>query len=125
MPLGCWDTAMFKSIAIVGALSVAYYTVAMGVSASVSEIYGLLAFTGLFTSVYLLTSIAGWFLIGLPVHWAICKYSSGGYGLYVLSALVTILVILALSNLGTAVFFGVVILSQVLLFKYYVSQQKT
>ena len=118
--LGNWDGAMLKSIMLVGVLTIFYYVIALAVSARPTGIYGLLVFIGLYAPIYFFCSFVGWFIMGLPVHWLICKYSRGGYPSYVLAILVFALMVYSVSNIAVTVFFAGVALLQVLIFKYYV-----
>lgn len=72
----------------------------------------------------MLFSLVGWLLIGFPVHWLICKYSSGSYFLYIAAAILLIGLLYSVFGVGDGavilVFFALV---QAVLFKYYAYKQ--
>ncbi|WP_091345263.1 hypothetical protein [Alkalimonas amylolytica] len=81
-------------------------------------------FAMLFISVYFLFSLIGWLLIGFPVHWLICKYSSGSYFFYIAAAvLFTALIYLVFGVIEVAAIYGFFALIQAVLFKYYAYKQ--
>jgi inner membrane protein involved in colicin E2 resistance len=125
MPLGRWESAIVKSILIVGAVSACVIAFNYGLSLTLSGLHELISFLGLFALVYLVVSAAGWLLIGLPVHWVICKYTKGSYFTYIAAALSIDSIIWLLLGFEAAIFFGIAILFQVVVFRYYVSHNKT
>ena len=68
MDLGHWDTAIIRSVFVSSLLLPAFHLIHIG-GFQVSEILGLLVFFLLYIGVFLLASIAGWVVVGLPVHW--------------------------------------------------------
>lgn len=120
--LGNWLSAIVKSIFLVGLLYVVYSILRMP-PPQYSYLLYLLALIGILGLPYLLLSIAGWLVIGFPAHWAICKYTKGGYFYYILAAIAFSLM-LAILDVGLALLFGSVALLQALVFRFYVSNQK-
>ncbi|BFN13952.1 hypothetical protein MspRI1_19630 [Marinobacter sp. RI1] len=121
MELGCWDKAMLKSIGWVGAAFFVYGALTLDAFSSLNSAYGFLAFAGIFSAVYILLSVLGWLAVGLPSHWVICKYTSGGYRYYVVVAILFFAGVLIFSNLQAAAFWGLVALVQALVFRFYLT----
>lgn len=109
---------MLQSIAWVGLAVVLYGLVAVDATSSLKSFGGFLVTATMFFSVYFMLSIFGWLLVGLPSHWLISKYTSSGYLYYVAAVIVFALAVLLMSNLPTAILFGVVALAQALIFRF-------
>ena len=73
MYLGDWDKAIVRSLLTSSLLLPAIFLIGADNLQS-SEIPGLIATFSLYIGVFLLVSIAGWLIIGFPVHWLACKY---------------------------------------------------
>jgi hypothetical protein len=123
MSHGRWDTVIIKSILIVGAVTACVIAFHFGFPLTIVGLHGLLTFLGLFSLVYLLTSALGWLLIGLPIHWMICNYTKGSYRTYIATALVVCAFMTVLLGIDSMVFFGSVVLLQVVIFRYYVTSK--
>jgi inner membrane protein involved in colicin E2 resistance len=123
MSHGRWDTAIIKSILSVGAVTACVIAFHFGFSLTIVGLHGLLSFLGLFSLAYLFVSVMGWLLIGLPIHWMICNYTKGSYLTYIATALVVCAFMTMLLGIDSMVFFGSVILLQVVIFRYYVTSK--
>jgi len=131
MNLGRWDSAVFKSVSIPAILVLLYVVYETGFPLDLDAIAGLGTFAMLFIGVYLTISLVGWLIIGFPVHWLICKYSSGSYFMYVAAAILfsglLFLVFgfwfLVFGVVEVAAIYGFFALVQAVLFKYYAYKQ--
>ncbi|WP_417706564.1 hypothetical protein [Rheinheimera aquimaris] len=124
MNLGRWDSAVFKSVCLPAILVLLYAVYETGFPLDLDGIAGLGTFAMLFIGVYLSISLVGWLVIGFPVHWLICKYSSGSYFLYVAAAvLFSCLLFLVFGVVEVAAIYGFFALIQAVLFKYYAYKQ--
>ncbi|WP_459781687.1 hypothetical protein [Photobacterium sp. R1] len=116
--MGKWDSAMFRSIAIVGALAFLCITLLAVIDGYQRHEFMMLI--TLYGGSYLVISLIGWFLLGLPIHYLLSRYSERSYMRYFLSGfLISVLLGLAL-NLRIGLFFGTFILAQDLLFRHFV-----
>lgn len=124
MNLGRWDSAVFKSVSIPAILVLLYVVYETGFPLDLDAIAGLGTFAMLFIGVYLVISLLGWLIIGFPVHWLICKYSSGSYFMYVAAAvLFSGLLFAVFGVVELAAIYGFFALVQAVLFKYYAYKQ--
>lgn len=124
MNLGRWDSAVFKAVSIPAILVLLYVVYETGFSLDLDAIAGLGTFAMLFIGVYLVISLLGWLIIGFPVHWLICKYSSGSYFMYVTAAvLFSGLLFAVFGVVELAAIYGFFALVQAVLFKYYAYKQ--
>lgn len=124
MNLGRWDSAVFKSVSIPAILVLLYVIYETGFPLDLDAIAGLGTFAMLFIGVYLVISLLGWLIIGFPVHWLICKYSSGSYFMYVAAAvLFSGLLFAVFGVIELAAIYGFFALVQAVLFKYYAYKQ--
>ena len=115
MHLGNWDTAIIKSLFSV-ALGVVFFTIfSNSLPTTANDFYGLVISILMFFGVYLLISIIGWLLIGLPIHWLITKYTKGSYILYILLPLAFVILGLLLNG---SLLFSLVAFFQALTFRY-------
>lgn len=120
MNLGEWDSAVFKSVSIPAILVLLYAVYETGLPLDLDSIAGLGTFAMLFIGVYLAISLVGWLIIGFPVHWLICKYSSGSYFMYVAAAILfSGLLFLVFGVVEVAAIYRFFALVQAVLFKYY------
>lgn len=81
MNLGEWDSALFKSLFISSLLIPVIYLFGTN-ETEVSDIFGFFVSFLLYFGVFLLISLLGWLLIGLPTHWLICRFTSKAYFYY-------------------------------------------
>ena len=124
MNLGRWDSAVFKSVSIPAILVLLYAIYETGFPLDLDAIAGLGTFAMLFIGMYLIISLVGWLIIGFPVHWLICKYSSGSYFMYVAAAvLFSGLLFVVFGGVEVAAIYGFFALVQAVLFKYYAYKQ--
>jgi hypothetical protein len=124
MNMGKWDMAIFKSVFWPAFLILVYAVYEIGIPEDLDSLAGLGMFSLLFLGVYLVFSIIGWLLFGLPIHWLICRYGSGSYFLYIGAAILFTLGVYCLAGVAEAAFiYGFVALIQALIFKYYVHKQ--
>ena len=71
--MGSWDKAILKSIGWGLFLITPYYFYEVGFpNHSASDYAALFIF---FIGSYLVLSFGGWLLIGMPIHWYLCKTS--------------------------------------------------
>ena len=120
MKLGRWDSAVFRSVCLPAILVMLYAVYEMGFPSDLDSLAGLGMSAMWFVGVYLSLSLVGWLLIGFPVHWLICKFSSGSYFLYVAAAvLFSGLLFLIFGVIEVAAIYGFFALVQAVLFKYY------
>lgn len=84
---------------------------------SINDLLGLIVTLLLYVGVYLLVSIAGWLVIGFPLHFLICKYTNRSYLYY--AALPIAFVLPPLFYKGSLLH-GLAALFQALIFRFYV-----
>jgi hypothetical protein len=65
-------------------------------------------------------SVSGWVLVGIPTHFAICRWLSPRYQYYALTCLVVSLVLVIFRGFANSAIFIVAIFIQAGLFRYYV-----
>lgn len=124
MELGNWDKAIIKTILLVSLIAPIYFLFAMGVPRSLGYISNFAVILLMFYFNYLLMSVVGWAVVGLPVHWLISKYGGGKLIWYLLAVvLLTGLMVVTIKH-PIALIYGAAALIQVLLFKYYVYKPK-
>ena len=116
--MGNWDSALIKSIIIVGFASILYLLVMSLIDSYEPHEFALLLV--LYGTGYLFVSFIGWLLIGLPTHYLISKFTNAAYHYYLTVIVLLSLMYWAFSNTGSALFFGSFTASQVLIFRYYV-----
>lgn len=120
MNLGEWNSAIIKSISLTAFFVLVYAIYKIGLPLSLDALLGFGMFALLFVGVYLLFSVFGWFLVGFPAHWLICKYSNGSYFFYIVAALLfTVAVYFFTGVYEISFLYGFFALIQALLFKYY------
>ncbi len=122
--MGNWDGAIIRSIGWVLLFVVTYSFYEIGIPFFTYPIQDFVAIFGLFASVYLALSIVGWLTIGLPFHWAICKWSKPKYLYYLLSGILVVLAIAAFGGLEAGIVFGLAATLQALIFRFYVFKSK-
>lgn len=122
--MGNWDGAIFRSIGWVLLLGVGYSLYEIGIPVFMYPIQDFLTLFGWVASVYLALSVAGWLTIGLPFHWAICKWSKPKYLYYLLPGALIVLAIATFGGLETGIVFGVAATLQALIFRLYVFKSK-
>ncbi|HEA15278.1 MAG TPA: hypothetical protein ENH88_02250, partial [Pseudoalteromonas prydzensis] len=86
-------------------------------TSSENDILGFVVTLLLYIGVYLLISIAGWLVIGFPLHFVISKYTNGSYLYY--AALPIVFVIPCLFYKGSLLL-GLAALFQALIFRFFV-----
>lgn len=109
---------MVLSISWVGLFLVAYTVYEMGLPNSFSDLLGYLTLFLMFLAFYLVFSIFGWILFGLPIHWAIKKWASKDVFYYPIAGLGFFLLILVLNSLELAVLLGGAAILQASIFAY-------
>jgi hypothetical protein len=125
MNLGKWDSAILKSVFLSASLVLMYPIYEIGFPLDLDSLAGSGMFTLLFVSTYLVFSIAGWLLFGFPIHWLICRYSSGSYYLYLSAALLFTLAVYWFADVAEAtIIYGLSALLQAMLFRYYAYKQQ-
>ncbi len=122
--MGNWDGAIIRSIGWVLLFVIAYSFYEMGFPVLDYPIIDFMAIVGLFTSVYLAISIVGWLLIGLPFHWAICKWSTPKTIYYLFPGVLVVLALVVSINLDAGIVLGMAATMQSVVFRYYVFKEK-
>jgi hypothetical protein len=116
--MGNWDNAFIKSIMYVGLGSIAYLLLMAFIDGY--EAHEFIMLLTLYGTGYVLVSFVGWIAFGLPIHYLISKYTNSSYFYYVLSVVLLLLILWAIVNSETALFFGLFALIQALIFRYLV-----
>ncbi|MDP2635133.1 MULTISPECIES: hypothetical protein [unclassified Pseudoalteromonas] len=117
MSLGRWDDAILKSLLYVGIGIAVWALFANLAPLSINGLFGLVVTLLLYAGVYLLISIAGWLIIGFPLHFLISKYTNRSYLYY--AALPMAFVLPPLYYKGSLLL-GLAALFQALIFRFYV-----
>jgi len=122
--IGNWDSALLKSLFISSFLiPIAYLGDSFQLNSfELTELAGLLVSFLFYIGVFLLVSMVGWLLIGFPIHWLVCKFKHTGY-FYYASVPACFLCVSYFTN-GPWLF-GLIALTQALLFRYFVFKIKT
>lgn len=122
--LGNWDSALLKSLFISSFLiPIAYLADSFQLNSfELTELAGLLVSFLLYIGVFLLVSMIGWLLIGLPIHWLVCKFKHTGYFYY--ASVPACFLCVSYFTYGPWLF-GLIALTQALLFRYFVFKIKT
>jgi len=116
--MGNWDNALRKSIMFVGIASIMYLLIIAFIeNYEPNELMLLLVSYG---TGYFFISFVGWILIGLPTHYLLSKFTNASYLYYLAVIVVLSLIYWSFSNTGSALFFGLFAVIQVLIFRYYV-----
>ncbi|MEI8593565.1 hypothetical protein [Photobacterium sp. Hal280] len=118
--MGHWDDAIIRSVGWVFLFVIAYSIYELGVPLLTYPIQDFVAIFGLFASVYLALSVTGWLIIGVPFHWAICKWATPKYVYYLLSGALIILTITLFGGHEAGVVLGLPATIQALIFRFYV-----
>lgn len=113
--MGDFYPAMFLSICWVFALIVLAFVFENGMTTLDSFLI-----LGYPLIVYVILSFAGWLAVGIPFHWAICKWLKPRYIYYTLAGFVVMLVLTILTNIQIGVFLGLPAVLQATIFRYYV-----
>jgi hypothetical protein len=116
--MGEWGRAVFKSIGWTFLYIVLYLAYELG-APGYSSIGSFLALMYFSAMIYLTFSFFGWLLIGFPIHWAICKWASPRFEYYPIGALLVNSILFATLGIESTPTFGVAILIQSILFRYY------
>ena len=116
--MGSWDKAILKSIGWGLFLITAYYFYEVGFpNHSASDYAALFIF---FIGSYLVLSFGGWLLIGMPIHWYLCKTSKTGFIYYPLLALTLSIILLLITSFEAAIVLGGAAIFQASIFRHYV-----
>ena len=118
--MGNWDGAIIRSIGWVLLFVVAYSFYEIGIPLLTYPIQDFVAIFGLFVSVYLALSVLGWLAIGMPFHWALCKWAKPKYGYYLLSGALVVVITALFGGLEAGLVFGLAATFQALIFRFYV-----
>lgn len=74
---------------------------------------------------YLGLSVCGWVVIGIPIHFALCKWAKPEWRFYLYTSCVVALAIWPIYGIFSALFFGAAIVFQASVFRYNVFKNKT
>ncbi len=120
MRTGRWAQAMTKSILWVAAYVLAYTLYELHVPSGKINPVSTIQVALLFIAVYILLSLVGWLVIGLPVHFLLCAFGCKYFYLYPLFALAAALGLLGFMDGEGAALLGVAAILQATIFRYYV-----
>jgi len=118
--VGNWDGAIIRSVGWVLLFVVAYSFYELGIPLFTYPINDFVAIFGLFVSVYLALSVAGWLVIGVPFHWVICKWAKPKYVYYLLAGAFVVVAIALFGGIEAGLVFGLAATFQALIFRFYV-----
>ena len=118
--MGNWDGAIIRSIGWVLLFVVAYSFYELGIPLFTYPIQDFVAIFGLFVSVYLTLSVLGWLTIGVPFHWAPCKWGKPKYVYYLLSGALVVVTTALFGGYEAGFVFGLAATFQALIFRFYV-----
>lgn len=118
--LGRWVSASLVSIAGVCLYIVAltYYEIGIPISAENMKSYATVF--GIFLAGYIVFSLLGWLLIGLPVHWLLCKLKHPYFFIYPAISIIIFSMSTVLLTLESAAIFGIAATLQATLFRLFV-----
>ena len=77
-------------------------------------------FIGILSIAYWVISAVGWILLGIPIHFLLCKYTPAKWRYYLYACSVIILLLWVFSSLFFALFWGTPVLFQAMVFRYFV-----
>jgi hypothetical protein len=120
MDLGRWATAIISAVFLVSLPGALYLCVSVGLPNTADKVAQLGGLLLVYYAIYGFLSLVGWMVIGMPVHWLICKYGEGKlvWYLLVMAAVVGLIV-----GVGISGFMGAVALMQLFLFRYFAYRQ--
>ena len=120
MKYGALGKSIVKSVTIGYLTLISYIFLSQFIDGHIFNIQenALVIFTT--TVVYLGFSLAGWILVGIPTHMALCHWLTPQYRYYLCVDVLLILVILTIYGFAAALVFGIAILLQSVLFRYFV-----
>ena len=118
--MGNWDGAIIRCIGWVLLFVVVYSFYKLGIPLFTYPLQDFMAIFGLFVSVYLALSVIGWLTIGIPFHWAVCKWAKPKYVYYLLSGALVVVTIALFGGLEAGLVFGLAATFQALIFRFYV-----
>jgi len=120
MDLGRWATAIISAVFLVSLPGALYLCVSVGLPYTAEKLAQLGGLLLVYYAIYGFLSLVGWMVIGMPVHWLICKYGEGKlvWYLLVMAAVVGLMV-----GVGISGFMGAVALMQLFLFRYFAYRQ--
>jgi hypothetical protein len=125
MDYGNWKNSIVKSVSL-GFLALVLYGLGVqifqGMFFQAHENMLLLVIS---IPVYFGLSVSGWVLVGIPTHFALCRWFSPRYQYYALVCLIVSFVLVILRGFASSAIFIVVIFLQAGLFRYYVFSKKT
>lgn len=120
MKLGQWDNAILKALFWVSLPGPLYFLVGIGLPNTAEELATLGGLLLVYYSIYGFISLVGWMVIGMPVHWLVCRYDGGKIGWYVLAIALVAAVVGITAGFYVGCFMAIVALLQLGVFRYFV-----
>lgn len=120
MDYGNWKKSIVKSVSLVF-LALVLYGLGMQVfQGEFFQAHENMLLLLISIAVYFGLSVSGWVLVGIPTHFAICRWFSPRYQYYALMCLIVSLALVILRGFANSAIFIVAIFLQAGLFRYYV-----
>jgi hypothetical protein len=123
MGLGRWAEAIISAVfwvSLPGALLFCVGTGFPNTAEKLAQLGGLLL---VYYAIYGYLSLVGWMVIGMPVHWLICKYAQGKAAWYWLAIVVFTAVACVITGVALGAVMGGVALVQWWVFRYVAYRQ--
>jgi hypothetical protein len=120
MNYGNWKSSIVKSVSL-GFLALVLYGLGMQVfQGGFYQAHENMLLLFISIVVYFGLSVSGWVLVGIPTHFALCRWFSPKYQYYALVCLIISILLAALRGFSSSAIFIVAIFLQAGLFRYYV-----
>ena len=123
MDLGRWATAIISAVFWVSLPGALLFCVGSGFPNTAEKLAQLGGLLLVYYAIYGFLSLVGWMVIGMPVHWLICKYGEGKLVWYLLVMALFSAVVGLIVGVGIGGFMGAVALMQLFLFRYFACRQ--
>ncbi len=120
MGLGRWAEAIIIAVFWVSLPGALLFCVGVGFPNTADKVAQLGGLLLVYYAIYGFLSLVGWMVIGMPVHWLICKYGEGKNAWYVLAIVLFTIAACGFAGFGVGGILGTAALLQWSLFRYFV-----
>jgi hypothetical protein len=123
MGLGRWAEAIISAVFWVSLPGALYLCVNGGLPNTAEKLAQLGGLLLVYYAIYGFLSLVGWMVIGMPVHWLICKYAQGKAAWYWLAIVVFTAVACVIAGVALGAVMGGVALVEWWVFRYVAYRQ--
>jgi hypothetical protein len=121
--MGSWGSAIVRSVVYVSLFFSVFLIYNLGFpkgNLNVDHILVYLLMLSTFVSIFFIFSIVGWVVVGLPIHWLLCKYGKKNFVYYPVAAFICMTLVISSAGLDAVVIMGFAAILQAIIFRYYV-----